>query len=110
SELWGRLAHDRPLRRETTLTQRAYRHVTALSSFTLDEPQAKSAFDAQVATRHAAVRRGCYANDLVVLDAQRQGAADAAVRADGVGDRLLRFVPGALGAQRVLLREHQRAR
>ena len=48
-------------------------------------------------------------DDLVVLDVQREVAADAAVGADRVGLRLARLVPLRRLAQLVLGGEHQRA-
>ena len=48
-------------------------------------------------------------DDLVVLHVQLERAADAAVRADRVGDGLVRLVPGAGLAHVVLALEHQRA-
>ena len=48
-------------------------------------------------------------DDLVLLDVERQRAAHAAIRADRVGQRLRRLVPGAGRAHLVLAPEHQRA-
>ncbi len=58
---------------------------------------------------HRRVERRRDLDDLVVLDVQRQRAADAAVRADRVGRRLRRLVPRAGRAHVVLGLEHQRA-
>ena len=59
--------------------------------------------------RHAVFDRRRDFDDRVLLHVQRQRAADAAVGADGIRLRLLRFVPLASRAQLVLGGEHQRA-
>src|SRR5262245_5992549 len=58
---------------------------------------------------HAVVDRRSDLDDLFFLDVNRQRAADAAVRADGVGGGLLGFVPGVGLAHVVLALEHQSA-
>ena len=50
--------------------------------------EAEAALDAQVAARHVVVDRRHDLEDLLILDVHRQRAADAAVRADRVGDGL----------------------
>src|SRR6266567_7032313 len=54
------------------------------------------------------VERGSYLDDPVVLDVQFQVAPHPAVRADGRGHRLRRFVPGAISPHVVLTGGHQR--
>ena len=51
----------------------------------LDELEAEAALDAEVAVGDDVVERRGDLDDLVVLDVERQRAADAAVRADRVG-------------------------
>src|SRR5207245_5319109 len=62
----------------------------------------------EVAAGDAMVERRGDLDDLVVLDVQLEAAADAAVRADRLGDRLRGLVPAALRAEVVLALEHQR--
>src|SRR5207245_7906688 len=62
----------------------------------------------EVAAGDAMVERRGDLDDLVVLDVQLEAAADAAVRADRLGDSLRGLVPAALLAEVVLALEHQR--
>src|SRR5260370_10628948 len=73
------------------------------------ELPAEAALDAEVAAGHVVIGGRGDLDDALVLHVHGQGAADAAVRADGVGRGLARFVPGAGLAQVVLALEHQRA-
>src|SRR6267143_6003727 len=75
----------------------------------LHELPAEPPLDAEVAAGDVVVQRGGDLDDLIVLHAQLQGAADATVGADGVGLSLLRFVPGAGAAHVVFALEHERA-
>src|SRR5262249_5002146 len=74
----------------------------------LDELEAEPALHAQVAVADVVVERRGHLHDPVVLYVQVQVAADAAVGADGGGDRLSRLVPGAVLPHVVLALEHQR--
>ena len=65
----------------------------------LDELVAEPPLDAEVAARDVVIVRRRDLDDVAVLHVQRQVAADAAVRADGVDLLLLRLVPGAGLAQ-----------
>ena len=75
----------------------------------LDELEAEPTLDAQMAVGHRRVHRRGHLDDLVVLDVERERAADAAVRADRVGHGLGRLVPRAGLAHLVLGPEHQGA-
>src|SRR5687767_6954752 len=55
--------------------------------------EAEAALDAQVPARHGMVGRARHLHDLVVLHVQLELAADPAVGADRVRDRLLLLVP-----------------
>src|SRR5678816_1957744 len=76
----------------------------------LHELPAEAALHAQVAVRHVVIEGRGDADDRVVLHAELEGAADAAVRADRVGDGLARLVPLARAAEVELALEHERAR
>ncbi len=62
-----------------------------------------------MAARHTIFDRRGDLHDLVILDVQRQRAADAAIGADRVGFGLLLFLPLAALAQLVFRGKHQRA-
>src|SRR5665647_1980900 len=82
---------------------------SAPSSSVLDVLVAEASLDAEVAARDVVVVGRADLDDLVVLDVQRQVAADAAVRADRVDLRLARLVPRAVPAHLELADRHQRA-
>src|SRR5690606_13460603 len=71
--------------------------------------EAEAALDAQVAVGDRVVVRGGHLDDLVLLDVQRHVAPHPAVGAHGGRLRLLRLVPGALGAHVELGGEGERA-
>src|SRR6185436_17438048 len=75
----------------------------------LHEAPAEAPLDAEIAARNVVVegRRGL--DDLAVLHVERQGAADAAVRTNGVRRRLRGWLPAATGSKVVLAARHQRA-
>src|SRR4051794_5393053 len=100
---------ERPLRRRGSTARASSRRVTALPA-AADEAVAEPTLDAEVAARRAVVVWRGDLHDLLVLDVQRERAADAAVRADRVDLPLLLLVPAAGGAALVFAREHQRAR
>ncbi len=67
----------------------------------------KPTLDAQVAVGHRVIAWRSDLDDLVVLNVQRERAANAAIRADRVGLRLLLFFPCASLAHVVLTRKHE---
>src|SRR5947209_5996438 len=75
----------------------------------LHELPAEPPLHAQVSARDLVIHRRRDAHDVIVLHAELQRAADAAVRADRVGDGLLRLVPHRGLTQVVLRLEHERA-
>src|SRR5712691_9118849 len=75
----------------------------------LHELVAEASLDAQVSRGDAVVERRRDLDYRVVLHVQLEHAADAAVGAHRLGDRLLALVPGAGLAHVVLALEHQRA-
>src|SRR3989442_909157 len=104
------MASKRPIRFRIFLLLRL--RVTWLPSFglaALHKLKAEAALDTEVAPRHVVVKGGGDLDDGVVLDVQVERAADATVAADGRGDLLPRFVPGARLAHVVLALEHQGA-
>jgi len=56
---------------------------------------AETSLDAEIAVRDAVIKRRRDSNDLAILLVDREIAAHAAVRADGVRLSLTPFVPGA---------------
>lgn len=56
---------------------------------------AETSLDAEIAVRDAVIKRRRDSNDLAILLVDREIAAHAAVRADGVRLSLTAFVPGA---------------
>ena len=67
----------------------------------------ETTLDAQVAVGYRVIAWRSDLDDLVVLNVQRERAANAAVWADGVGLRLLLFFPCASLAHVVLTRKHE---
>src|SRR6478735_9215270 len=84
SSIWSVVGRDRPLR-SGLLTTRTI----------VDELEAEAALDAQMAVGHRRIGGRRDLDDAVVLGVQGDCAADPAVRADRVGLRLRRLVPGA---------------
>src|SRR5579859_2249371 len=76
----------------------------------LHELKPEPALHAEVAGRDARVERRSHLDDRVVLHVQLQHAADAAVRAHGLGHRLPPLVPRPRAPHVVLALEHQGAR
>src|SRR5262245_18879450 len=76
----------------------------------LDELPPEAALDAQMAARHVVVEGRGHAHDGVVLHAELERAADAAVGADCIGHGLLRLVPAAGLPEVMLGLEHEGAR
>ena len=69
----------------------------------------ETTFDTQVAVGYRVIAWRSDFDDLVVLNVQRERAANTAVWADGVGLRLFFFFPGAGLAHVVLTRKHERS-
>ena len=67
----------------------------------------ETTLDAQVAVGYRVIAWRSDLDDLVVLNVQRERAANTAVWADGVGLRLLFFFPCASLAHVVLTRKHE---
>src|SRR5215813_11305726 len=86
-----------------------WRDLPGLPGPALDELEAEAPLDAQVTVADVMVERRGHLHDPVVLHVQFEVAADAAVGADGGGDRLPGLVPGAVLPHVVLALEHQRA-
>jgi FdhD protein len=102
-------AHDERIDLRDSAASADPRLGVAARSPVLDELEAEAALDAEVAVGHRRVRSASDLHDLVVLDVQRQRAADAAVRADRVGHRSGLPRPTSRRPHVVLRLEHQRA-
>src|SRR5262245_5403561 len=76
--------------------------------FRPDEPPSEATLDAEVPERDRGIERRGRFDNAAVLDMERQGTSDSAIRADRVGSGLLRFVPAPGGAQIELALGHER--
>src|SRR5438093_4846075 len=83
---------------------------STLGIFDLNELPAEASLDAEVSAGYELIERRRDLDDRVVLGVHGQGAADAAVGADRVGERLAGLVPGPRAAHGELGLERERAR